>query len=165
MRPWLLLACLCICSTWTAAANDSTAPGKDADSVAKIDELVIVDPIAEDQKAIQGKWTTEITSGDGEVFQIEKVVTGNSDVYSEYDANGNLIHAHTAEFRLSRDGQTRVFTFFNYEITAGQNVGFRNPKPRSFLYRIDDDVMYEVWGLRESDASSRLNVMVWTRKK
>src|SRR3954463_7752794 len=77
-------------------------------------------PSAEDDlKALQGTWerTQVLPEQPGEpgkkVGRVVKVVTGNRETVTTYDAAGNVTYAHAVQFRLEREGKVRVYTFFN----------------------------------------------------
>ena len=96
--------------------------------------------------------------------RVEKTVTDNRGEVSEFDPNGNLFHASTSNFKLSQEGQVRVYTFSNYVVTAGPNAGAQMQGSKSFLYRIDGDKMFEVWGMREGDREPPATYL-WERAK
>jgi hypothetical protein len=118
----------------------------------------------EDLAAMQGTWTYEFTNSVGAVFRVEKAVVDDRDTVTQYDQNGNVIHAHVSDFALERHGPFRVFTIKGTLVTAGPDTGKKRPGPRSFTYRIDGDKMIEAWGLLETDRGGP-RVIVWDRVK
>jgi hypothetical protein len=121
-------------------------------------------PEEQDLAAMQGRWTYSTTNQAGAVFRIEKVVKSTDDVVTHYDQNGNVIHAHTSTFDLTRHGPLRVFTIRNTLATAGPNTGQNQAGPRSYAYRVEGDNFLEVWGLLETDRGPP-RVIIWTRVK
>ncbi len=121
-----------------------------------------VDPLEQDLKVMQGRWLREEKNTAGQVIRIEKLIDGDQDTNTHMDPNGNVIHAHSSNFKLSREGGVRVFTFNNLVVTAGPKIGTRQQKPESFLYRVNSTKLVEVWGLRDGDAEV-LNVFIWRR--
>src|SRR5215217_574887 len=110
-------------------------------------------PSAEDDlKALQGTWerTQVLPEQPGEpgkkVGKVVKVVAGNRETVTTYDAAGNVTYAHAVQFRLEREGKVRVFTFFNREVTAGPTKGQKVAEPSSYVYRLNGDTFEEVWG-------------------
>ncbi len=124
--------------------------------------VVPADKTAADLQAMQGRWTREYTNRQGAVFRNEKTIDGNRDTVAELDANGNTIYSHTATFKLTLDGNVRTFTFSNFVVTAGPNLGAQIPGSRSFIYKLDGDTMYEIWGVLDSDRKPPL-IYVWKR--
>ena len=117
-----------------------------------------------DLHAMQGRWTREFTNRQGAVFRGEKTIDGNRDSVTELDANGNRVYAHICTFELKIDGKVRILTFSNVAVTAGPNLGARIPGPRSFIYKLDGDTMYEIWGLLDGDTGPPL-IYAWKRIK
>jgi hypothetical protein len=122
------------------------------------------DPAAADLQAMQGRWTREFANRQGAPIRLDKLIDGNRDTVDEFDANGNKIRSHSATFKLKLDGSVRIFTFSNLVVTAGPDLGAQFPGPTSFLYKIDGDTMYEVWGLLEGNKNPPL-VFIWKRQK
>jgi hypothetical protein len=122
-----------------------------------------VDPTAADLQAMQGIWQREYRTPQG-IIRVEKTVSGERDLVTEYDADGKVIHAHAAKFTLKESSGVRVFTFSEYVATAGAGAGQPWVGPTSYLYRIDGDLMYEAWGLIDGDRSAP-SVASWKRLK
>ncbi|MCA9249315.1 MAG: hypothetical protein KDA42_19470 [Planctomycetales bacterium] len=133
-----------------------------ADEARKFDSPEVAE-LKADLNAMQGRWAREYKNAAGAKFRVEKLVEGNQDTVTHLDANGNIIHAHRSDFKLERAGAVKLYTFSNSEAIAGPNLGARREGPRSFLYRIENNTMYEVWGLTSGDASP-LAVLVWKRE-
>jgi hypothetical protein len=81
-----------------------------------------------------------------------------------YDDVGNIVEAHTAEYKLEKRGPVRVFSFFNLTMIAGVNKGHTQPGTSSFIYRVDDNNFVEVWGLLEGDTGPP-RMLIWRRLK
>lgn len=117
-----------------------------------------------DQQRMQGRWTREFTNPQRAVFRVEKVIDGNRETVTTFDTNGNTIESHTDNFQLKLDGRVRVFTYSNYVVTAGPNLGAQFPGPSSYLYKLDGDTLHEVWGLLEGDRAAPI-AFAWKRIK
>jgi hypothetical protein len=122
------------------------------------------DRTAGDHQAMQGRWYREATNPQGAVFRIEKVIDGHRDTITHFDANGNTIHSHSGTFKLSLEGNVRIFTFSNITVTAGPNLGAQIPGPGSFAYKLEGDTLYEIQGLLTTD-SRPLLAFAWKRIK
>jgi hypothetical protein len=106
-------------------------------------------PLEEDLKALQGTWErTQVLPGQPgpQGGRVVKEVKGNRETVTSYDASGAETYAHAVEFRLEREGNVRVFTFFNREVTAGPAKGQKVAEPASYIYRLRGDTLEEVWG-------------------
>ena len=144
-------------------------------SVAAVVGLCLVAPGAErssaedDLKALQGTWerTQVLPEQPGEAGaragRVVKVVTGNRETVTTYDAAGNVTYAHTVEFRLEREGKVRVYTFFNREVTAGSTKGRKVAEPSSYIYRLRGDAFEEVWGFLPGQEQRDLLAAKWKR--
>lgn len=122
------------------------------------------DAAAVDSQRMQGRWAREFTNPQRAVFRVEKVIDGNRETVTTFDTNGNTIESHTDNFQLKLDGNVRVFTYSNYVVTAGRNLGAQIPGPRSYLYKLDGDTLHEVWGLLEGDRLAPV-AFAWKRVK
>ena len=121
-----------------------------------------------DLKALQGTWERSqvLPEPPGQPAQggrVVKVVTGNRETVTSYDRSGAQTYAHAVEFRLERQGDVRVFTFFNREVTAGPAKGQKVPEPSSYIYRIRGDTFEEVWGFLPADEKRELLAARWKR--
>jgi hypothetical protein len=125
----------------------------------------------DDLKAMQGTWerTQVLPDQPGEpgtrTGRVVKVVTGNRETVTTYDADGKVTYAHTVEFRLERQGKVRVFTFFNREVTAGSTKGRKVPEPSSYIYRLTGDTFEEVWGFLPGQEQRDLLAAKWKRAR
>ena len=140
--PWMIVAfCTALCTALSAADRPAARPPAEPPA----------DKTAADQQAMQGRWTREEANRQGAVFRFEKLIDGNHDTLTQFDANGNTIHSHTATFKLKLDGNVRVFTFANLVVTAGPNLAAQVPGPHSYVYKLDGDTLYEIQGVLEGD--------------
>jgi hypothetical protein len=152
----VLFVALLGCGISAALAADQ----KDAVELPK----AVVDPLEADLKIMQGRWVREVKNPQGAVFLIEKQISGNRDTITELDPNGNVIHSHGSDFKLSQEGSVRVYTYSNQVVTAGPKTGAQQLAPSSFLYRVNAERFVEVWGLRDGDPQV-LNIFIWQRPK
>jgi hypothetical protein len=153
--PWLAVAC------WLVLSLTSIAADRPAES---LPENPPADPTAADLQGMQGNWTREFTNRQGAPMRLEKLIDGNRDTVDEFDTNGNKIRSHSANFKLKLEGSVRIFTFSNLVVNAGPDLGAQFPGPTSFIYKLDGDTMYEVWGLLDGNKNPPL-VFVWKRNK
>jgi hypothetical protein len=125
----------------------------------------------DDLKALQGTWerTQVLPDQPGEpgkrTGRVVKVVTGNRETVTTFDADGKVTYAHAVEFRLEREGKVRVFTFFNREVTAGPTKGQKVAEPSSYIYRLTGDGFEEVWGFLPGQEKRDLLAAKWKRAR
>ena len=122
--------------------------------------------VEEDLKALQGTWErTQVLPGQPgpQEGRVVKEVRGNRETVTTYDREGKLTYGHSVEFRLERQGDVRVFTFFNREVTAGPSKGQKVPEPASYIYRLRDDTFEEVWGCLPGQEKRELLAAKWRR--
>ena len=126
-------------------------------------------PSAEDDlKALQGTWErTQLIPGPQgpQEGRVVKEVKGNRETVRSYDKDGKETYAHAVEFRLERQGEVRVYTFFNREVIAGPSKGQKVPEPSSYIYRLRDDTFEEVWGFLPGQEKRELLAAKWRRVK
>jgi hypothetical protein len=110
---------------------------------------------------LQGMWQIQGRTADGKAVRLLKEVDGNSETVTTFDAEGNVLHAHSADFELTKTEHIRLFTYFNYTITDGPGVGTVRRERVSYVYRVEDDRFIEVHGMLNGDRGQpRVNVYV-----
>lgn len=124
---WIVaIVCLVAFSGMVIAADESL---KDPD-------------LAADLRLLQGQWEL-FNRGPGEgppSIRSVKQIEGNRETLRRYDLDtGKLVQEHTMEFRLSKDGDSRVFTFYPPGKPADEGL--------SFIYKIDNEAFYDIPGL------------------
>ena len=122
------------------------------------------DDVASDMKKIQGRYEIFANNEAGVRFRMIKDVGEGREVVSTYDDVGNLVEAHSTEFKLEKRGDVRVFSFFNLTVLAGTHKGRVQPGTSSYLYRVSDKGFVEAWGLLEGDTRSP-HMKFWRRLK
>ena len=137
------------------AKRDATAKPGDPNQPAS-------NPLADDLEAMQGVWFREFANPAGVRMRVEKKVEGEADVVTEFDAQGNIVHAHTSTFELAQHGPLRTYVIRNTLVTAGPNTGARRGG-RAFVYRLEGNRMIEAWGLLETDRGGPI-VLVWQKQ-
>ena len=104
------------------------------------------DVLAKDLKLLQGKWEMLHVDDGAGGFKLRSVkeIEGSKETLRRYDVKtGKLLREHTVEFKLSKSGDVRVFTFY----FAGGD-----PKQgQSFIYKVDGESFYDVPGLLQGD--------------
>ncbi len=78
------------------------------------------------------------------------------------DAQGNVLHAHHAQYKLERTGQVRIFSYWNRTVTEGPDKGLVDPRPRSYIYRVHDGHFFEIHGLKLQD-EQQPSILIWDR--
>lgn len=154
-----------------ADAPRSAVPNEKPDETAKPGvvekagdaEKPAADPLADDLEAMQGVWVREFANQAGVRMRVEKKVEGEADTVTEFDAQGNIMHAHTSTFELAQHGPLRTFVIHNTLVTAGPNTGARRGG-RAFVYRIEGNRMIEAWGLLETDRGAPV-VIIWQKQQ
>lgn len=124
--------------------------------------------VEEDLKALQGTWERTQVLGQSATAgaregRVVKEVKGNRETVTTYDKDGTVTYAHVVEFRLHRQGDVRVFTFFDREVTAGPTKGLKVVEPSSYIYRLHDDTLEEVWGFLPGQEKRDLLAAKWRR--
>ncbi len=109
------------------------------------------DPLAEEYKKFEGPWQRTETTPNGQSYRIVKQAKGKKETLTVYDPAGNVVHQHQVDFRLEHSGKVRIYTYFNYEITAGPDKGLKAPQPVSYIYRFEGDQLIQVDGLLIGD--------------
>jgi hypothetical protein len=122
------------------------------------------DDAAAELKKVQGRYEILAKNSAGVQFRMIKDVGEGREVVSTYDDVGNLVEAHSTEFKLEKRGEVRVFSFFNLTVLAGTNKGHVQPGTSSYLYRVTDNHFVEAWGLLEGDTRSP-HMKIWRRLK
>lgn len=122
------------------------------------------DDAVEEAKRVAGRYERYFHNAAGLRFRAVKEKRDGRSVVTTYDDVGNIIEAHTSEFKLEKRGPVRVFSFFNLTVIAGPNKGLTQPATSSFLYRVDDKQFVEVWGLLDGDAGPA-QMLIWQRIK
>jgi len=164
-RLFFLAAMFWGASSCQAAAPQSTALKDDAPRVEQPVDPAKTTPGERDLAEIQGVWSYEYANAAGVTMRVEKKVDDEADVVTQYDAVGNVVHAHASTFQLERHGPLRVFTILTSVVTAGPDMGVRRGKlPNSFVYRIEGNKMIEAWGLLEGDRGAP-RVIVWQKRE
>jgi hypothetical protein len=118
--------------------------------------------LKDDLRNLQGRWEL-VLKFQGRTIRSVQSIEGNKSTVTRYDEKGAVLEAHSADFTLSISGRTRIFTYFNYEVTAGPNKGRRGPQ-RAFVYRVDGDSFFEARGLLV-DQGEPVALSRWKRVK
>ncbi|HZN64473.1 MAG TPA: TIGR03067 domain-containing protein [Tepidisphaeraceae bacterium] len=124
------------------------------------------DTPAEDLLAVQGKWEREEPPGsDAPYRRVVKEVKGNEEVVTYYRADGSVWRSHRAQFKLSRSGDVKVFTFSNVQITEGDGKGSKYQGASSYIYLATDRQFKEVSGFLPGQEAQGVLTLLWTRAK
>lgn len=150
-----IVALWCLWFAVAEAAPKATPPAADNPPKAAA-------PEATDLERMLGSWEYTFRNDAGAPFRVVKKVDETSDTVTRFDAQGNVIHAHTSNFELLREGPFRIFKITNTVVTAGPDTGASTNRPRSFAYRIEGDAMIEAWGLLDTDRGPP-HTIVWKR--
>ena len=127
------------------------------------------DALAQDLSSLQGKWERQPQEWDEppsptDAARSVKEIKGNREMLTHYGADCKVIRTTTAEFRLEASGRVRLYTYFNWQVTAGPNKGKKIKGPFSYIYRVKDDKIYEGHDLLVDAApDTRPKVQVWKR--
>ena len=123
----------------------------------------------QDLSALQGRWEQlpEAPGGSGTPRQrVIKEVNGDSETVTTYGPNVQVLHAQSAEFRLSRSGPVRVYTVQNPRVTGGTERGATQASPAklAYVYRVHGNEFDEVWGLLPGQEEREIIVKRWRRE-
>ena len=118
-----------------------------------------------DLSRLQGSWELQPDEGptSSPRQRVVKQVQNNTETVTTYGPNGQVINAHTANFRLGRRGGIPVYTFSRPRITAGPEQGDTAPGGRTYVYRVRGDEFDEVWGLLPGQEQRPVEVKRWKR--
>jgi uncharacterized protein (TIGR03067 family) len=114
---------------------------------------------------VQGRWERDAPGPAYPYRTAVKEVTGEEEVLTYYKADASVWRSHRAQFKLSRSGSVKVFTFSNVQITEGDGKGARNPGPSSYIYVATDREFKEVSGFLPGQESQAPAVLVWRKAK
>lgn len=150
----VVAALFCVAGAAVLIAAD---PGRTADRAAtEVQDLL----------EVQGKWEREEPQGSNAPYQrVVKEVKGNEETVTHYRADGSVWRAHRAQFKLSRSGDVKVFSFSNVQITDGDGKGSRFPGPSSYIYVTTERQFKEVTGFLPGQEAQAPSVLVWRRAK
>ena len=145
----LTLVCVMSAVTYLVHADDDAKKEIDKD-------------LASDLALLQGSWELiHGNEGDGPPkIRSVKDVEGNMETLRRYDIKtGELKHEHSVEFKLTKSGNVRIFTF--KQVGAPAKFGL------SYVYKVDKDNFYDIPGLLHGDQFRNYqNVpMVWHWKR
>ena len=118
-----------------------------------------------DVARLQGTWELqpEQQQPSSSRQRVVKQVSGNTETVTTYGADGQVINAHTARFRLGRRAGIPVYTFSDRRITAGPEAGGVEPGARTYVYRLRGDEFDEVWGILPGQEERPAEVKRWKR--
>ena len=122
-------------------------------------------PAESDLLQVQGKWERDAPNGAYPYRTAVKEVTGEEEVLTYFKADGSVWRRHRAQFKLSRRGEVKVFTFSNVQITEGDGKGTKYPGPSSYIYVVTDREFKEVSGFLPGQESQPPAVLVWRKAK
>ena len=116
------------------------------------------DDLAADLKLLQGSWelVTQTEGLNAPTMRSVKTIEGNRETVKRYRLpSGEQATEQTVEFKLSKNGDVRVFTFFPVGGTAAEG--------KSYVYRVDHDSFYDVPGLLDDKRYDNYQVLpkVW----
>lgn len=118
--------------------------------------------LAADLEMLQGSWQL-LHGNEGQgppTIRSVKTVKGNKETLRRYHiATGEQFHEHTIEFKLTKSGGVRVFTFFS--------VGDSPENGLSFVYKVDKGNFYDIPGLLHGNEyrNYQPNPRVWHWKR
>jgi hypothetical protein len=122
---------------------------------------------ASDIDRLQGQWERELTAEntkDG-FRRIIKEIKGNKETVTFYGEGDKLLRKQTVDFRLEKNGEIHVFTYFNFEVTDGDGAGTKRQAPVSYVYRVDLEYFFEVTGLLPGQTQQPVAIFRWKRVK
>jgi hypothetical protein len=119
----------------------------------------------DDLAQVQGVWERQAPTGVDLGYQrATKDIRGSRETVTFYAADGKVLRRHEVDFKVSRTGDVRVFTYSNMEVTEGDGKGTKTPQAFSYLYRVKGNQFWEAEGLLASDQDDQPSLQVWTKK-
>jgi hypothetical protein len=124
-------------------------------------------PDGGDLDRLQGKWERELTEENTKagLRRVIKEIKGNKETVAFYGEGDKLQRRQTVDFRLERNGDVHVFTYFNFEVTDGDGAGTKRQASVSYVYRVDLEFFFEVTGLLPGQTEQPVAVFRWKRVK
>ena len=120
------------------------------------------DPAEQDLAQLQGAWELTLPHAGGAIRSVQ-TIDGNTSIVDRYDQQGQLLHSHTAQFKLeTRDGVC-LLTFFDLVVTAGPQQGRTFKGPRSLIYTLRGDTWIEARGLLRAQSDEEPRLLTWKR--
>lgn len=145
---------LCCCAPAALILAATLAPARAADDPKPKDELA----------RVQGNWERTVPEGSDLPYRrATKQIKGSKETITFYDAAGKVFHRHTVDFKLSKSGQVRVFTYSNFEVTEGPQKGATMPGSVSYIYRVTENQFREVTGFLSEDEGEDAALTIWTK--
>lgn len=120
------------------------------------------DDLAKEMKKLEGRFERVFLNGAGVRFRTVKEEREGKSLVTTYDDVGNVVEAHTSEYKIEKRGPVRVFSFFNVTVTAGPQKGLTHAGTSTYIYRADEKGFAEVWGMLEGDERPP-QMLVWRR--
>jgi len=120
------------------------------------------DEAKRDLEKLQGKWETTLRAGGQPIHNVQ-TIKGTTSTVERFDEKGQLVHSHSASFKLSVKDRVRIFTFFDLRVTDGPRKGQRFQGPLSFIYALNDDVWTEARGLLADQRDGNPRMTFWKK--
>jgi hypothetical protein len=110
-----------------------------------------------DLERLQGSWESTFRDPAGNVAMHKvKVIDGNTETATWYDANGNKFRVNQVQFDLRTDGGSKRFRYFNGRVLFGPDAGMPFPSGE-YVYTLDGDTWTEY--------VAPTGTIVWTRRR
>ena len=123
----------------------------------------IADDNADEMKRLQGRFERTYANAAGTTFRVVKDVTGDQSVVTSYDDVGNVIEAYLDIQDRKTRPRASVFVLQS-DRDRRSSKGAVEFATRSYIYRIDGDMIGEAWGLLDGDDSPP-RMLYWRRVK
>jgi hypothetical protein len=139
-KALLALACI-VCFT----IADATVVRSEEKKATNTDDK----DLAADLKLLQGSWDQTFGNGGtgNPTLRIVKTIEGNTETRREIDIKtGDVRDEHVADFKLSKSGDVRVFTFHFRGTPESENF--------AYVYSVDKKTFYDVPGLLHGEYRS-----------
>ena len=109
--------------------------------------------LSDDLARFQGRWKATVTTDDGTSNWTLDIKGHKTRILIESKA-GEVIFKGESDFKLEAHGKFKAYTYYNVKVLAGPDEGetrLTEGKTRSSIYRLSDDTLFTVGGLREDD--------------
>ena len=131
-------------------------------SIGSAEEERVAEEAHRDLVKLQGKWEMTFRDGGRTIHNVQ-TIKGTKSTGDRFNDKGELLHSHTADFKLSVNDQVRVFTFFDLRVTAGPQKGQGFKGPVSFIYVLKPDAWIEARGLMADQQDGDPSLLTWQR--
>jgi len=119
----------------------------------------------EDLAKVQGTWEHEVRDPQGKrLGRIVKHIQSTKEMIVHERADGQVTHAHRADFEVGRFGPVEVFRWFKGEAIEGRQKGQKGAQG-AYVYRVDDKTFTAAMSFLVGQENQPATLRVYTKVK